>query len=134
MTGLVLKLSPRERLLVNGAVIENGDKRARISILTANANILRLRDAVHPNEAHSPVRRLCYSVQLVLSGDRGKEAAQLSTLHKIDELYCVFTDPNSRRLLTCAKDAVIGMNYYQCLKSLKGLIAQEDRLLAACSR
>ncbi len=29
MTGLVLKLGPHERVLINGAVIENGDKRSR---------------------------------------------------------------------------------------------------------
>ena len=45
MSGLILKLSPKERLLINGAVVENGDRRARLSILTAGANILRLRDA-----------------------------------------------------------------------------------------
>ena len=30
MTGLVLKLSPKERVLINGAVIENGDRRSRL--------------------------------------------------------------------------------------------------------
>ena len=51
MSGLVLKLSPKERVLVNGAVIENGDRRSRLSIMTPGANILRLRDAIHPEEA-----------------------------------------------------------------------------------
>ncbi len=30
MSGLVLKLGPKERVLINGAVIENGDKRSRL--------------------------------------------------------------------------------------------------------
>ena len=35
MSGLVLKLSPKERVLINGAVIENGDRRSRkLSIMT----------------------------------------------------------------------------------------------------
>jgi flagellar protein FlbT len=59
MSGLVLKLGPRERVLINGAVIENGDKRSRLSIMTPNANILRLRDAIHPGEVTTPVRRFC---------------------------------------------------------------------------
>ena len=50
MTGLVLKLGPHERVLINGAVIENGEKRSRLAIMTPNANILRLRDAIHPEE------------------------------------------------------------------------------------
>ena len=69
MSGLVLKLGPKERVLVNGAVIENGDRRSRIAILTPNANILRLRDAIRPDDANTPVRRVCYIAQLVLSGD-----------------------------------------------------------------
>ena len=69
MSGLVLKLGPHERVLVNGAVIENGDRRSRISILTPHANILRLRDAIAPDEVNTPVRRVCYIAQLVLSGD-----------------------------------------------------------------
>ena len=54
MSGLVLKLAPKERILINGAVIENGDRRSRLSIMTPNANILRLRDAIHPrSEEHT---------------------------------------------------------------------------------
>ena len=69
MSGLVLKLGPKERILINGAVIENGDRRSRLSVMTSGANILRLRDAIHPEDAKTPVRRVCYAVQLVLSGD-----------------------------------------------------------------
>lgn len=57
MSGLVLKLAPKERVLVNGAVIENGDRRSRLSIVTPDAHILRLRDAIHPEQANTPVRR-----------------------------------------------------------------------------
>lgn len=68
MSGLVLKLGPRERILINGAVIENGDRRSRLSIVTPKANILRLRDALHPDDASTPVRRICYTAQLILTG------------------------------------------------------------------
>ena len=46
MPGLILKLSPQERFVVNGVVIENGDRRARLGILTPDSNVLRLRDLV----------------------------------------------------------------------------------------
>lgn len=59
MSGLVLKLSPKERVLINGVVVENGDRRSRLAIMTPEANILRLRDAIHPEEAKTPVRRVC---------------------------------------------------------------------------
>ena len=131
MSGLVLKLGPRERVLINGAVIENGDRRSRLSIVTPNANVLRLRDAIHPDEAQTPVKRLCYTAQLVLTGDTDPVDARRHLLPRIEELSQILVDPDSRRLLAQASSALLSEQYYQCLKSLRALIPREDRLLAA---
>ncbi len=58
MPGLVLKLGSKERILLNGAVLENGMRRSRFSILTASANVLRLKDTVHPDKADTPIGRI----------------------------------------------------------------------------
>jgi flagellar protein FlbT len=130
MSGLVLKLGPRERVLVNGAVIENGDRRSRLSIVTPNANILRLRDAIHPDEASTPVRRVCYLAQLILTGDADPEETRQDLLRRIEELSRVMIDSDSRSLLAQATNALLAEQYYKCLKSLRALIPREDRLLA----
>ena len=131
MTGLVLKLGPKERVLINGAVVENGDRRSRLCIVTPDANILRLRDAIHPEEATTPVRRVCYSAQLVLSGDAPPDESRLQLLRRIEELSRILTDHDSRKLLSQATDAVIENQFYKCLKSLRALLPREDRLLAS---
>jgi len=131
MSGLVLKLGPKERVLINGAVIENGDRRSRLSIVTPQANILRLRDAIHPEEATTPVRRLCYAAQLVLTGDAAPANARMPLLRRIEELSRVLTDHDSRMQLAAATDAVINDQYYQCLKALRALLPREERLLAS---
>lgn len=133
MSGLVLKLAPRERILINGAVIENGERRGRFSILTPNANILRLRDALRPEEANTPVRRVCYIAQLVLSGDVEPDLARLQLLRGIEQLSRALTDQDSAGNLAKATDAVISGQYYQALRSLRTLIPREERLLAATS-
>lgn len=130
MSGLVLKLGPKERVLVNGAVIENGDRRSRLSIVTPNASILRLRDAIHPEEANTPVRRACYAAQLVLSGDSTPEDARMPMLRRVEELSQVLHDSDSRSHLTKATKALLEDQYYQCLKSLRALLPREERLLA----
>lgn len=130
MSGLVLKLSPKERVLINGAVIENGDRRSRLSIITPDAHILRLRDAVHPEEATTPVRRLCFALQLVLSGDHSPEKAHLGLMQQIEDLSQVFQDADSRRIFAEVSEAVIAEQHYRALKSMRGLIPREDRLLA----
>jgi flagellar biosynthesis repressor protein FlbT len=131
MSGLVLKLAPKERLLINGAVIENGDRRARLSVMTPDANILRLRDAIHPETATTPVRRVCYAAQLVLSGDADPEEMRLQLLRRIEELSQILTDADSRAHLAAASEGVIAGQFYQCLKALRALLPREDRLLAA---
>jgi flagellar protein FlbT len=131
MSGLVLKLGPRERVLINGAVIENGDRRSQISIVTPGANILRLRDAIHPEEVKTPVRRVCYIAQLVLSGDADEGEARLQLMRGIEQLSQVLTDHDSRIQLDLATNAVVEGQFYQALKALRSLLPREERLLAA---
>lgn len=131
MSGLVLKLGPHERVLINGAVIENGDKRSRLAVVTPNANILRLRDAIHPQEANTPVRRVCYIAQLVLSGDADPGDTRLQLLRGIEQLSQVLTDHDSRSQLALASRAVVEDQHYQALKALRALLPREERLFAA---
>ncbi|WP_295078057.1 flagellar biosynthesis repressor FlbT [Tabrizicola sp.] len=131
MSGLVLKLGPHERVLINGAVIENGEKRSRLAIMTPHANILRLRDAIHPEEVNTPVRRVCYIAQLVLTGDAEPEDAKMQLLRGIEQLSQVLTDYDSRTQLTLASRAVMEAQPYQALKALRSLLPREERLFAA---
>lgn len=131
MTGLVLKLGPHERVLINGAVIENGEKRTRISVMTPNANILRLRDAIHPESANTPVRRVCYLAQLVLTGDAQASDTRLQVLRGIEQLSQILTDIDSRTQLTLASQSVLSGDYYPALKALRTLLPREERLMAA---
>ncbi len=133
MSGLVLKLAPHERVLINGAVIENGDRRSRLAIVTPNANILRLRDAIHPEDVKTPVRRVCYIVQLMLSGDANPDEGRLQLLRGIEQLSQVLTDHDSRKQLNLATAAVVEGQHYQALKALRTLIPREERLLATVS-
>lgn len=132
MTGLVLKLGPHERVLINGAVIENGDRRSKLAIMTPNAHILRLRDAIHPEEVTTPVRRVCYIAQLVLSGDAEPDQARLQLLRGIEQLSQIMTDHDSRAHLNQATVSVLEDNHYQALKALRNLLPREERLFAAC--
>ncbi len=131
MSGLVLKLNPNERLLVNGAIIENGDRRSRLSILTPNANILRLRDAIRPEDANTPVSRVCYIAQLVLSGDVAEADAKFQILRGIEQLSQALRDEDSRNVLTAATKSAQEDDFYRTLKNLRLLLPREMRLMAS---
>lgn len=129
MTGLVLKLSPHERIMINGAVLENGDRRTRLNVLTPGANVLRLRDAIHPDEATTPVRRVCYVAQLVLAGEADPEEASRQLIRGIKQLSQVFKDSDSKGHLAAATAAVEERRFYQAMKALRALMPREARLM-----
>ena len=129
MSGLVLKLRPAERILINGVVIENGDRRAKLNVLTADAHVLRLRDAIHPDQANTPVRRVCYIAQMVLAGEADPTKGRFQLLNGIEQLSQVFTDSDSRAHLNLATQSVVENRFYPALKALRGLLAREQRLM-----
>jgi flagellar protein FlbT len=130
MSGLVLKLAPHERLLLNGAVIENGDRRCRLNIVTPNAHVLRLKDALHPENATTPVTRVCYVAQLILSGDADPVDGPAQLMRGIEQLSQVFRDSDSRNLLAAATEAGRAGQTFQALKALRALLPRETRLMA----
>ncbi|PQA88105.1 flagellar biosynthesis repressor FlbT [Hyphococcus luteus] len=68
MGGLILKLRPHEELMINGVLVENGERNTRLRVKTENAHILRLKDALKPEEATTPLKRAYYIAQLAVSG------------------------------------------------------------------
>nr|MCU0904805.1 flagellar biosynthesis repressor FlbT [Tabrizicola sp.] len=82
-------------------------------------------------DANTPVRRVCYIAQLVLSGDADATETRHQMLRGIEQLSQVLTDADSRRLLADASRAVLEDQHYQALKALRALLPREERLLAA---
>ena len=80
---------------------------------------------------NTPVRRVCYVAQLVLSGDADPAEARMQLLRGIEQLSQVLTDPDSRTQLSIATRAVIDEQPYQVLKALRALLPREERLFAA---
>ena len=116
--------------MINGSVIENGERRSRVKVITDNAKILRLKDAIHPNDANTPVKRACYLAQLLLSGDLDESAASHQLMNEIDALGQVLSDRNSISTLLYAKSRLQQGNAYSCLKLLRSLLPIENHLLS----
>ena len=130
MSGLVLKLNPKERLLLNGAVLENGQKRSRVTILTPQARVLRLKDAIHPEDANTPVKRACCFAQFMISGDMELALAKEQLLSQLRLLERVFGGFSGRDFVIAAQANLQQDNAYGCLKSLRQLLPLEAQMLA----
>jgi flagellar protein FlbT len=131
VNGLVLKLAPGERVLVNGAVIENGDRRTRLTLITPNAHVLRLRDAIHPDEATTPVKRVCYVAQLAVAGEADPDEARRQVMIGVDQLADVFKDPESVAALDAAASHAMNGRFYPALRALRSLLPREAMILSA---
>lgn len=133
MSGLVLKLRPRERFMINGVVLQNGERRSNIVVVSEDVNVLRLKDAIHPEDVKTPVTRVCYIAQLVLAGEAAPEDARMQLLRGIEQLSQVLTDGDSRAQLAAATDHVENSRFYHALKALRALLPREARLLAVAA-
>ena len=130
MPGLILKLRAHEQILVNGVVMQNGDRNARLIIKTPDAKILRLRDAIHPEEANTPVKRVCYIAQLAVAGETDAEEASTQLLQGISQLADALRGLDGSDCLDEARLALEDRNFYAVLRSLRRLLPIEESLLS----
>lgn len=66
---LKLSLKPKEAVVVNGAVLRNGDRRGTI-LLQNQARVLRQKDVLQPEATQSPVEHLYFALmQMYLTGE-----------------------------------------------------------------
>ncbi|MAW79098.1 MAG: flagellar biosynthesis repressor FlbT [Parvularcula sp.] len=123
MGGLVLKLRPHEELMINGVLVENGERNTRLRVKTEGANILRLKDALRPEEATTPLKRAYYIAQLAVSG-------QLSTLEAGEILTDALQSAPGLELDADLSECVARHDFYQIMRALRGF-ALADRTAPA---
>jgi flagellar biosynthesis repressor protein FlbT len=139
MAGLILKLRAHEQILVNGVVMQNGDRNTRLIIKTPDAKILRLRDAIRADEATTPVKRACYVAQLAVAGEcsaadaADRLAAGLDALEMSPPCFAAAEHLGEARL------ALAEGNFYAVLRALRRLVPMEEATpvraeTAACAK
>tara|TARA_R110000787_G_scaffold4726_9_gene17899 strand:- start:11934 stop:12368 length:435 start_codon:yes stop_codon:yes gene_type:complete len=133
MSGLVLKIAPGERFIVNGAILENGDKPARIRITEGDVRVLRCRDALRPEEVNSPCKQIYYAVQLLITGDLEEGGTLPAIDDECSKLLDVFKtiDPE---LIPTLRSMISRGNYYSALCHLRQILVIENQLLARINK
>ena len=131
MAGLILKLKAGERFMLNGVVVENGPRNVRLTVRTPDARILRLRDAIHPKDADTPVKRLCYVAQLAVAGEIAEERAAERLRAGLDDLAAALDETPEEGALPPLLTELEGRNFYAILRGLRRLLPAEASLLAS---
>jgi flagellar protein FlbT len=133
MAGLVLSLKANEKFLVNGALLSNGPKRGQICVDGEGVNVLRMSDVIHPNDVNTPVRRVYYATQIILSGDVGFIEIESDIKEGLEALAIVFEGTVFGKNIIKAQRAASNSRFYSVLCALKPLLKVEDELLNTSS-
>ncbi|MEM7643352.1 MAG: flagellar biosynthesis repressor FlbT [Pseudomonadota bacterium] len=133
MAGLMIKMPAGDRIVLNGAVVENAGRGARLRILTPNTQLLRLRDAIDPGQATTPVSRVAHAIQMMLIGEVAPAVALGETMEALIALRHAFMDPSDHDGIDAIIDLLEEGRFYQALRRIGPLREKEAVLLSACS-
>jgi flagellar protein FlbT len=125
---LKLSLRPGEKFVVNGAVVQNGDRRAAL-VLQNKASVLREKDIMQQHEADTPAKRIYFPIMLMYLDESGRAEAYTEFARRLNEFMNVVRDPIVLAECIGVSKEVMAGEYYRALMRCRKLIAYEaDRL------
>jgi Flagellar biosynthesis regulator FlbT len=125
---LKIKLKPNERVIVNGAVIRNDDRRTVITVEN-HSHVIRGSDVMLEDDATTPAKRAYFVIQSLLIDqrhnfkERKKQAAEL-----LADLYTAIRNAEMHNAVAEANWNLACEDYYKALVALRPVIAYERRL------
>jgi flagellar protein FlbT len=125
---LKLSLKPGERFVLNGAVVQNGDRRG-VLLLQNKASVLREKDIMQAEEVTSPARRIYFPVMMMYLDEAGAERYYDEFVRRLSEFMGVVR--NTQVLTDCVAISKHAMSqeYYKALMLARKLIEYEDERL-----
>lgn len=126
---LKLSLKPNERFVLNGAVIQNGERRANL-ILQNQASVLREKDIMQEAEADTPAKRVYFPVMMMYLDADGAEDMYNEFVLKMTEFMSAIKNPEMLAQCVAVSREVMAGNYYRALNTCRRLIEYEEGKLA----
>ncbi|MFC6196685.1 flagellar biosynthesis repressor FlbT [Ponticaulis profundi] len=122
---LKLSLKPGEKFVVNGAVIQNGDRRG-VLLLQNKASVLREKDIMQPDEVTSPARRIYFPVMMMYLDPSDISQPYEEFVMRMTEFMSVIKNPVIlKECIACSKDVMAGQ-YYKALSRCRTIMAYEE--------
>jgi len=122
---LKLSLKPGEKFVLNGAVVQNGDRRG-VLVLQNKASVLREKDIMQAEEANSPARRVYFPVMMMYLDEPGAARYYEEFAHRMSEFMGVIRNPDVLGECVGISKYVLGREYYKALMACRKLIEYED--------
>jgi flagellar biosynthesis repressor protein FlbT len=125
---LKLTLKPRERFVINGAVVVNGERRSHL-LIQNNVSILREKDVMQEGDASTPVRRIYFAIQMLYLDDSNSGAYLQLFERRLDEFLGAIKDREARAQCANILADVQKGSYYRALSTCKKLFPFEEARL-----
>jgi flagellar protein FlbT len=132
--GLPLKLSlkPGEKFVLNGAVVQNGDRRG-VLVLQNKASVLREKDIMQQEEANTPARRIYFPVMMMYLDEAGAERYYDEFVLRMSEFMGAIRNPNVMADCVDVSKYCMEREYYKALMLCRKIIEYEDERLGNVS-
>jgi flagellar biosynthesis repressor protein FlbT len=127
---LKLSLKPGEKFVLNGAVVQNGDRRCSL-VLQNKASVLREKDILQPDEVKSPARHIYFPVMMMYLDETAAERQYDEFLRRMNEFMSAIVNPGILAECVTISKAVISREYYKALMGCRKLIEYEDERLSS---
>ncbi|ALG74937.1 flagellar protein [Azospirillum thiophilum] len=127
---LKLRLKPCERVVINGCVVQNENRRYTLTVSNF-AQIIRGSDILQEEDAVTPVRRAYFLIQNMLLDPTAAATGGGAVADAMAQLYTAFTRPDIQDRIARAMGHVGERDYYKALAALRPVMDYEGTLLAA---
>jgi flagellar protein FlbT len=125
---LKLSLKPHEKFVLNGAVVQNGDRRS-VLLLQNKASVLRERDIMQADEVTSPARHIYFPVMMMYLDETGAARYHDEFIRRLSEFMSVIANPEVAADCITISKYLLEREYYKALMLCRKLIEWEDERL-----
>jgi len=125
---LKLSLKPGEKFVLNGAVVQNGDRRG-VLVLQNKASVLREKDIMQQEEAVTPARRIYFPVMMMYLDEAGAERYYDEFVRRMSEFMGAIRNPDVLGECVNISKFCMEREYYKALNLCRKLIEYEDERL-----
>ena len=125
---LKLSLKPGEKFVLNGAVVQNGDRRG-VLVLQNKASVLREKDIMQADEANTPSRRVYFPLMMMYLDEANAARYYDEFVRRLTEFMGVIRNPEILADCVAIFKHCMEREYYKSLMLCRRLIEYEDERL-----
>ncbi len=123
---LLIDLKPGEKLIINGAVVENAGANTKLRIYN-DSNILRQKEILSNADISTPASRVYFCLQCAYIFPEKRDHYLALYEHYLSEY--VEACPSSTEIAVAVRDEVKSLRYYKALKAARKLLKHEASVL-----